>query len=144
MPGSEVSGGAGTTITFASGFFAQIIEIIEIQGIAREFFETTHSTTAAPSSGKFANMTYLPDAFADPGGITITVNFNPDTIPPINSAAETVTITFPLQSGDTSAANWAVTGFMTSFDVSIPVKTGKMTATTNIKFSGEITRTAAA
>ncbi|MHC4867867.1 MAG: hypothetical protein ACYTEX_27670 [Planctomycetota bacterium] len=45
----------------------------------------------------------------DNGELLINFHFNPDTEPPIDAAAETITITFP------STATWAFSGFMTNY-----------------------------
>lgn len=124
--------GAGTTLTFSSGFAAEILSV-ELGGITREPVETTHSGT---TTGK----TYIPSAYYDNGELTVELNFDPDDEPPISSAAETVTVTCPIPSGGSTGATIAGSGFMTAFSASIPIE-DRMTASFTIKFSGDLTWT---
>lgn len=142
MPGAVVDNGTGAVITFSSGFLGRILDI-SWSGIERESLETSHMGTAAPTAGKFGNRTFLPGDLTDPGECTIEIHYNAhDVIPPF-TVAETVTVKAPLVAGDATAASWAGSGFLTSFEWGIPLEE-IMTATATIKFSGEITRTAAA
>lgn len=127
--------GTGTSITFASGFFARILNI-DFDEFQRAALETSHMGIAAPSAGTFGNKTFIPGDLSDPGGIDVEIHLNPDTIPPIDSAAGAFTITFA------SGATWAGTGFMTGFKPTVPLE-GVMTAKCKLKFTGAVTRTAA-
>ncbi len=99
MPGATVDIGTGATIVFGtSGFTAEVMSI-SIDGIDRESIETTHLGTTVPAANQYGGRTYIPGDLADPGTTTIEINFNPDTLPPIGLAAETITITFPLVAG---------------------------------------------
>lgn len=122
--------GAGVTVTFSSGFFAQILSV-DGPTLSREAVETTHSTT---STGK----TFIPSAFWDPGEITVEINFDADATPPISAVAETVTVTYPIPTGSTTGATWSASGFMTAFSPSAPIE-DRMTATATIKLSGDVT-----
>ncbi len=116
--------GTGSTITFSSGFMAEINNISH-SGISRESVDTSHMGTTTA-------RTFIPGDLFDPGEITVELNFNTNVKPPILEAAETVTVTFP------TSDTWAASGFMTSFEYDDPFE-GKMTATATIKFSGDIT-----
>jgi hypothetical protein len=126
-------------ITFETGFFAQITNI-EWDGIERESVPTSHMGTAAAGANKFGNMTFIPSDLVDPGTLTVDFNFNPDTLPPIASAAATCTVAI----GDSATqATWAASGFMTSIKFTGPLG-DKMTAQAKVKLSGNVTRTAGA
>lgn len=128
---------AMAAITFSSGFFAQIIDW-DWDGIERKAIDTSHQGLSLAGTGKFGNMTRIPSKLNSPGTLTVNLSFNPDTLPPIESAAETVTLTI----GDSSTrATWAGSGFMTSYKATGPLE-DRMTATAVITFSGNVTRTA--
>lgn len=126
--------GFGSTITFSSGFFAEITNI-SWGGIEREPLETTHMTT---TDGK---RTFIPSDLSDAGEITVEGHCDEDTAPPYTSAAETVTLTFKVRSGNSSGATWAASGFMTSFDMDDPMD-GIISFTGTVKLSAAITVTA--
>jgi len=137
MASSAASNGWGSSITFSSGFFAQITRI-SWSGIQRVAIPTSHMGTAAAGAGIFGNATFIVGKIVDPGELTVEMSFNPDTLPPIASAAESTTVTM----GDSSTpATWVGSAFMTSFEPSLSLDE-KNSATAKIKFSGGVTRTA--
>lgn len=117
----------GGSISFASGFLAQILSVTLPEQV-REAIDTTHATT---TSGK---MTFIPSDLIDGGELQVELNFSETTSPPIGSAAETVTITFA------SGTTWAFTGFLTNYGGEAPID-DRMTASATIKVSGAITIT---
>lgn len=118
--------GTGTSITFASGFMAEILNVNH-SGISREAVDDTHMGTTTARS-------FQPSDLYDPGELSVELQFDETTKPPITNASETVTVTFP------SGTTWAATGFMTGFEYTDPLE-DKMTATATLKFSGDITVT---
>lgn len=120
--------GTGTTVTFASGFCA---EVLDVKGpdMKRKEIETSHMLTSKAH-------TFVPGDLYDAGGLTVDIAFDPSDMPPIDHDPETVTITFP----DTGSATWAFTGFMTGFSPSTPLE-DRATAQVTIKASGEVTVT---
>ena len=120
----------GITIVFGtSGCSAEILDV-NPPSLSRESVEVTHQGT---TGGK----DFIPADLYDAGECSFDVHFNPDTAPPIDEAAETITITFP------SGATWAFSGFLTGYEPKAPLE-DKMTATVTIKVTGEITITPAA
>lgn len=117
----------GGTISFSTGFLAQIISVT-LPEQAREAIDTSHAGTTG------GDMTFIPSDLIDHGELQVELNFDETTAPPIDSAAETVTITFA------SATTWAFTGFMTNYSAEAPID-DRMTATATIKVSGDITVT---
>ena len=129
MPNSLV--GTGTTITFGtSGFQAQILSV-DWGSIEREAIDTTHMGTTGYKS-------FIPSKLVDPGEIELEIAFDPDDFPPVDGAAETITVTWPLQSsGSSTPASWNCSGFVTSFEAQAPLEE-KMTGNMTIKCSGTI------
>lgn len=121
--------GTGTTISFASSFLAEILDI-GVGGLSREAIDTTHMGTSVWK-------TFVPGDLSDPGELEVEIAFDPALTPPINSAPESITITF----SDSGAATWVFSGFMVGFSAKTPLE-GRATGTARIKISGVITITA--
>lgn len=115
----------GGSITFSSSFFAEILSVT-IPEMTRDAIETTHAGT---TGGK---RTFIPSDLEDMGEFTVELNLDETTKPPIDSAAETVTITFA------SGTTWSFTGFMTSAGGSGPID-DRMTGSYTVKISGDVT-----
>ena len=115
----------GITITFSTGFFAEILDVSP-PGSSRESIQTSHMGTTNAH-------TFTPADLVDWGELVVEMAFNPSTAIPIGGAAETITITFP----DSGAAVWTFTGFMTGFEPSAPLE-DRMTATATIKVTGAV------
>lgn len=101
--------GHGTTIAFATttGFTPAVLEI-ELPEFAREALE---DTVLNQTGGK---KTYIPDDLYDPGETRVRFQWDQSagTFPPISAAAESITVTFGLKSGESTAATLAGTGFL--------------------------------
>lgn len=132
----------GISITFDSGFFAMITDV-SWDGISRGSIETTHSETS-PTNGAVWR-TFQPSELIDAGSLQVEIQFEKNTTPPWDAAAETCTVTFPQASVETgSAATWAASAFMTDFSYNAnPLSDDLMSATCTLKFSGAITITQA-
>lgn len=132
----SVDQGFGASITFDSGFFANILSISH-RGITREAVPTTHSGTTN------GFKTFTPSDLIDWGELDVRIQFNKNSRPPIDDAAETCTVTFPLAAGESSAATWAATAFMTNFEyTNETISDELMEATCTLKFSADVTVTA--
>jgi hypothetical protein len=101
----------------------------------REALETTNSATTT-------QRTFRAEQLLNNGELRATIQFDASKTPPIGSAAESVTVTFPMAAGAATAANWAGSAFMTAFEATIPIN-GIMTATMTLKWAGAIVVTAA-
>lgn len=100
--------GNGTTISFGtSGFTADFTEI--------DAGEQTRPSIDDSHLGTTDQETAIPGDLYNPGEITGIFHWDQSasTFPPIDGAAETVTITYPLLSGETVNATYAGTGFVT-------------------------------
>lgn len=129
MANSTVDTGHGAAITFGTSSYAFNWTAINIGDKTREAVDITHLGTST-------NMRKMVGDLQDAGSVTVEFQF--DTLatnaPANSSAAETVTITFPLAaSGQSVAATYAGTGMITN--VKFPdlqtgtVQTGSMTVT---------------
>ncbi len=124
VAGTDV--GTGSSISFASGFLGEIMDITW-DGIERGFYDASHMLTTEA-------LEFAPKRLYDPGGMTIEIHFEPteDITAVLAAAAETLTLTFP------GADTWAASGFLTGFQLQDPFEE-KMVASATIKFSGPIT-----
>ena len=146
MAGSTADIGTGATVVFGtSGFTGQLTDV----GFSMERPEisSAHMALAAPAANKFGNGTWIAGDISNVE-MTMTVQLNTGQSgvtaqPPIDRVAETITVTLPKTTGDSTAATWAATGFVKSMDVSIPLE-DLVTADLSIRLSGNVTVTAAA
>lgn len=135
MPGQDVDVSTGLTVAFATSAFSAELLDVSLGGIARAAIETSHMGTAAAGASEFGNKTFIPGRLVDGGEYTLETHFNPQTLPIIGAAAEVITVTFPKAPGDTTAANYAFTGFVTAIDKALPLD-DKMTASITVKVTG--------
>ena len=143
MPGYDVAASFGITVEFlTSGFSAEIMDI-DGPSPSRGSIDVTHQGVGTPSAGQFGNRLFIPEDLVDGGEVTLSCHFNPDTVPPVHGANETVQITWPKASGDTSAATWSFPGHVTNYPVSAPLG-DKMTADVTVKVAGTVSVVAAA
>lgn len=98
---------SGYGLSVSHGSFAGNIVGVEVGDITRQALETTHFAST-DGWGE-----YIASKIQRMEPITFTVQYNPDTSPPITGAAATLTITWPLPSGQSTAATWAVSAFVT-------------------------------
>ncbi len=142
MPGAAVDVGFGTTIVFATtGFTANIVGPITWSGVVRSALETTHMSTAGPGANQIGNRTFMPGDLVDPGTLTMPIHFNPNTNIPIHAVPETITVSYPLVTGDATRANWACSGFITDVGSITVEMDAVMTTTITVKLTGPITMT---
>src|SRR5690606_34865774 len=96
--------------------------------ISRESINTSHAGTTNDY------MTFIPADLADGGEVDVDLIFDEEAEPPIDSAPETVTITYP------GGTTWAFSGFLTNYRPAAPYD-DLMTATATLKVAGPITIT---
>ncbi len=98
----------GTTIAFGTTSFTANIRRIGGANETRGAVGTTHLGTTG-------QKTSIPESLTDPGETEIEFEWDQSfgTFPPIDQAAETITITYPLKSGETTNATEAGSGFLT-------------------------------
>lgn len=120
--------GTGIAIAFGTSSFSAELLALNGNDISREDIDTTHMGTTA-------YRTFMPSALVDGGTIEMEFGFDPDEQPPIEAAPETITITFPLPSGMSTAATLAFTGYINSWSWGAPLE-DKMTGTATMKVDG--------
>ena len=123
--------GNGTTIAFGTSGFTANIYSIGGSTQTREALETTYLGTSGFKE-------FIPDSLVDGGETEIEFEWNPSfsTFPPISAAAETITITFPLASGQITNATLAGTGFLTAATSGTATNGEIMRGTATIKWDG--------
>lgn len=121
--------GTGTTITFDSGFFAEIVDT-NLNDMSREPIRSSHFGTTT-------GHTFIPADLVDFGELEVEIHYDPDLRPPIDDAAATCTITV------TGGATLAGSMFMTNASIAIPFEE-KMMMRCTLKVSGDLTWTPAA
>lgn len=100
--------GNSTTLTLGTSSWAPVIRSFTIGDMTREALNDSNLATTG-------QMTFIPSDLVDAGSFDMEVEFDPSAaaFPPITSAAETITITFPLAAGDSTRGTLAGTGFLT-------------------------------
>ena len=123
--------GTGTSIAFGTSGYSANLEDLSWGGMERPKVPTTHlgTTTMATS---------MPGDIVDPGGVTLIVQYDPDTQPPIEGAAEVMTITYPVPSGMSNGATHIFTGYVTKFTPPDSKVDVLMLATIEIAISGDV------
>jgi hypothetical protein len=116
--------GTGTSISFATGFLAEVLDVRPPAG-SRGKVDTTHMLTENA-------RTNMPTKLVEWGECEMDIHFQPGVDPPLKDEEETITITFP--DGET----WEFTGWMSRFEPSVPLE-DKMTATVAIQVNGDVT-----
>jgi hypothetical protein len=85
--------------------------------------------------GTTGYQTYIPGKLVEGGTVDMEIAFDPDAIPPIAGAAESIVVTFPIPSGGAAGAYVTFTGYMNSWSWTDPMEE-KMTASITIKVDG--------
>jgi hypothetical protein len=125
--------GTGASVTFGtSGFTANYTEL-RLPGMSRPVIKTSHLGTTTAD-------TFTPGDLVDFGEFEMDLQWDPDDFPPIDQVAETITLTFPLSSGGSTAAKFQFTGFAHNFSGAVPHEE-LMTGSLTVKISGDITDT---
>ena len=127
--------GHGTTIGFGTSTVTFNVIDMQLPDKTRAAIETTHLGTSNA-------RTHMPETLYDGGEFSMTVEYDKADLYELPSnAEETVTITFPLEAGDSTSTTVVFTGFCTS-ESGPSVTTGeRMTGSITIKVDGEITVT---
>jgi hypothetical protein len=136
MP-TAVDEGHGATLTLGTHTWdtAALIKSISFDAIARQALETTHLATA---NGR----TFMPEDLPDYGSLTVEF-YHIDAIAPPYAAAETVTVTYPIGTGQSAGATIACSGFLTEYTPGSPAVGEIMMGTAKWKLTGPMTFTAA-
>jgi hypothetical protein len=131
MANTRIDTGHGTTITFGTSSRSLNILLVDPGERSRPAIDITHLGSTNPA--------YMAGDLEEPGEISLTFQFDPAGTAgwyATSTTAETVTITWPVAPGGTTAATYAGSGLVTR--VKFPplqtnqVQTGEMT----VKWSG--------
>lgn len=136
MP-TAVDEGHGATLTLGTSSWdtAALIVSIEFDDIARQALETTHLATSGGRS-------FIPEDLPDYGAVSVEF-LHIDAIAPPYAAPETITVTYPLGSGQSGAATIACSGFLLDYKPGSPAVGEIMKGTAKWKLTGAMTFTAA-
>jgi len=100
--------GNSATIVFGTSGFTANYSRIGGSGMGRESLDVSHLGTSDWKA-------FQPDDLVDGGEFSCEFQWDQSasTFPPITAVAETVTITYPMKSGETTAATLSGSGFLT-------------------------------
>lgn len=118
----------GITVGFGTTSFSAELTGVSMSGVERTSLQTSHHGSS--------EHTFIPGDLVNYGEVTCEIQWDPDTAPPIDADAETITITFP------NGAKIVGSAFVTSYDWDAPLEeitTGSFT----FKWAGEPTVTSA-
>ena len=142
--GAAVDTGHGRSIAFGTSSYSIRLLNWTLGGISREVIEVPHMGLTGPGTNKFGNLPKLASEIIDGGSLTFsvyqhTLMSSTNGQPPIKNATEAVTITFPLASGDVTAAKITNTGIVESVEIVAGGSNESMVANITVQFSGEVT-----
>jgi len=134
--------GTGIAVTFGtSGFSAELTAINSWGNLVREAIETTKLSVTTPAGAAWGNRTYKPSIAVDPGELDMTFKVDPDLTPLINSTEETLTLTWPLQTGQATSTIWSGTGFCTDYSIEGMTLDNLVVIQMKFKMTGEMSIT---
>lgn len=119
--------GTGLSITFQSGYFAEILDWSHT-GFTREAIETTNYATTGARS-------YQPATLANPGQLEVDFQFDPEVsyVAPMVAAAESVVVTF---ADAAPASTITCNGFMREVEVAANGIGERMTGRAILQLTG--------
>jgi len=100
----------GATVAFGTSAWPNALLSINIGPFTRTAKPVTNLSTTGFQQFK-------PGTLVNAGTLGLRVQFDPNNPPPITSAAETVTLTFPVPSGLSTGATLIGTGFISEYSV---------------------------
>lgn len=123
--------GLGATISFGTSGFTASFEEIGSTTFDRPAIETTHLGTTN-------QKTYMVGDLYEPGQFDAIFQWDQSfsTFPPINAAAETITISYPLKSGESVNATLAGSGFLIASEGPAARVGEKMMGRVTVKWDG--------
>lgn len=138
--------GFGAQLVFATSAWTGAIVEISRSGASRKAIDVTHHGSTAPSSDpaqlQDGGMEFMAGLLRDGGELKVKVLYDPGNPPPVTAREETITLKYPLFSGQVLPARRSGSGFITSDEEEVPVD-DKMSMDLTIKLSGVWTLTPA-
>jgi hypothetical protein len=141
--------GNTTSIAFTTtSFVAKIIDFSGPSISVASVDTTTTSSVGTDQSGGIGRdlsetvvRSKLPGS-VDFGQLSMTIEHNQEAAIPVTGATETVTITFPTTGSNTNGATYAMTAFVSAYEVTGAGLDSHIRANMTIDISGEVTFTA--
>jgi len=116
--------GTGTSISFESGFFAEVLDV-RPPPASRKKIETSHMLTTVAH-------TNVPGKLVEWGECEIDLAFDPGQDPPIDNPASAFTIDYP------DGESWSGMAWMSRYEPSVPLE-DRMTCTAALQVTGDVT-----
>lgn len=129
--------GFGISVTFSTGFLAYIKEA-EFSKFARKWIDSTNNATAVTSGSVYE--TGYPSKLVSPGELDVTILSDPTKAIPIGGALESITLTYPIPVGGSSAKTFVCSGCMLEYGDSFPIG-DNVHGKAKLKFTGPPTVT---
>lgn len=142
MAGATTRISGGLTVAFGTSAFSQNLLSYTMSGRSIGAIETTHQGTTVATSNEVGGKTYAAEYFGDPGTLVLNMHYDPDKVPPMNGVAETITITYRTESGDSTGTILSVSGLLVDDSVDYG-EDGIVTWSGTWQCSGVWTRTVA-
>lgn len=101
---------SGFTFALGTSTFNPLWQSMTPDEVTRAVIGVSHLEQAANSA-----LRKIPGKLINYGSIEFVVVFDPNDIPPIDQDPETLTITFPLDDGESAGATLAGTGFFSGY-----------------------------
>lgn len=146
MAGLAADAGTGVTVVFGTSAWTGELLSADWTAVARNAIETTHMGSV--NAQNWGSRSFLASDLVDAGELAIVVHANTlqtsATQSPaiIEAVIETITLTWPKAVGDTTAATWAASGFVTNVDTTFPLD-DVVTHSVTVKLTGSVTIVAA-
>lgn len=129
MATATVDVGTGLTIAWGtSSSFTAKITGVKLNGEEVPVIDITNMGTTTYREKMKGDL-------KEPLTVDVQIDYNPSLTYPLGSAAETITITFPIPAGGSAGATIAGTGFMSKWDADAPLE-DKMTGMYTIQYDG--------
>lgn len=129
----------GLQINFGtSGYSARLAAISDIP-IERAGVEWTPLDIVDPAANVTGNARFLPSKRVRVGPINCTFRLDPSLVPPMHGPIETITITFPLQQGEVTPAQWVAQGFFLTHNIQNGELDGLMDAVVSLEIDDGLT-----
>jgi hypothetical protein len=128
--------GVGGSITFGTSVYASDQIKITFPTPTRETLDTTHLGTVGAKTSKPARL-------KDVGSIEVEFDHNPEAYDLLDGDPETITINYPLRTGQTTPTRWVMSGYAVSVGGEEMAVDAKMVTKVTIKVTGDITITPA-
>lgn len=124
--------GTGSTIAFSTSSFTSDLITLTLPEVAREVIETTHlGTTVA--------KTFKPAKLVNVGTISCEFDHDPNATALVKRDPETITISYPLLTGQTTPTRLVFTGFATAQGGEEFKTDSRMTTKVTLQVTGDMT-----